>query len=75
MARNTSLAELVETITDAAQALEKWHAQQDGIRTLNAARRIASAAASIVARLNSFEDAEIAQWTAAVDRAVARREE
>lgn len=68
MARETSMAELVETIADAALALEKWSAEKDPIRTLSAARRLASASASIVARLKGFGDEELAGWAAAVDR-------
>lgn len=69
------MAELVEIITDAAAALEKWSQTKDPVRTLNAARRLASASATIVSRLKGFGDAELAGWVAAVDRAVARNEE
>lgn len=74
MAREATLSELVETIADAATALEKWSSAMDGPRTLSAARRIASASASIVARLKGFDDAELAGWMAAVDRAVDQHE-
>lgn len=75
MAKESTLADLVETIIDASAALEKWHAQKDGARSLNAARRLASASATIVSRLKGFSDVELAGWVAAVDRAHAQREE